>query len=188
MTGSRLAGGVAVDAHPPGSRPGIDPLPVPAETVHCELNAHGWRYCALEDVPYERHVCILGGGFGMVLTGLVSAVGNSRRRRQAEALAAPQWRPLGPLRIAIASDRLLVWHCQAWSSVWLAAVIGSRWDPATEALQLFFDREPPYCLAGPEVRSLATWLARPDILPRSGSSSNTRSGQPSLHQAGFGGA
>ncbi|HZT66519.1 MAG TPA: hypothetical protein VFA11_12085 [Acidimicrobiales bacterium] len=130
--------------------------------MHGELTAYGWRYYALEGVLYERHMCLLGGGFGMVLTGVTSAVGNSRRRRQAEALVAPQWRPLGPLRIAYTSERLLVWHREAWWSVWLAAVVGSRWDPANEALELFFQWEAPYRIAGPQVLHLAAWLGLDD--------------------------
>ena len=158
MIGSGLVDAVAVEAHSRGSQPGIDPAPVPAETVHGEISAYGWRYYALDSVPYERHMCVVGGGFGMVFTGLLSAIGNSRGRRHAEALAAPQWRPLGPLRIAFTAERLLVWHRQTWWSVWLAAVVGSRWDAASEALELFFEGEPPYRLAGPEVRSLAARL------------------------------
>lgn len=156
MSGSRLIEAPAAEADSPGVPSGVDPPPV--ETVHGEISAYGWRYHALDGVPYERHMCIVGGGFGMVFTGLLSAVGNSRRRRQAEALAAPQWRPLGPLRLAYTSERLLVWHRQAWWSVWFAAVVGSRWDPAGGALDLFFEAEAPYRLAGVEVARLAAWM------------------------------
>ena len=175
MTGSRLSEGPFAGANSPGVQSGVDPLPV--ETVYGEISAYGWRYHALDGIPYERNICLLGGGFGMVCTGLLSAVGNSRRRRQAEALAAPQWRSLGPLRIAYTSERLLVWHRQAWWSVWLAAVVGSRWDPVHEALDLFFEGEAPYRLVGPEVYSLATRLPEPDLLPRPRSPSSIRSGK-----------
>ncbi len=71
------------------------------------------------------------------------------RRRDAEALAAAQWRPLGPLRILATDRRLLVWHDGAWASVWYHAIRELRPDLDADRLDLTF-----------EVTRRTRWLAR----------------------------
>lgn len=128
------------------------------ESVHAELQATGWRYYAVDSVAYERRILLAGGPFLMALTAIVSAVGNHRRRAAAERVAAAQWRPLGPLRIVVTSDRLLVWHQGAWWSVWLAAVTNVCFERAHESLDLYFEGDVPYRLVGPQVPALALLL------------------------------
>ena len=100
--------------------------------------------------------------FGMVAAG--SAAARRRARRHAEALATPQWRPLGPLRILATDRRLLVWHEDACASVWYQAIREFRPDLEAGRLDLTFDDDPPYHLAGPWVPLLTvivtTVLAR----------------------------
>ncbi|MEO7571249.1 MAG: hypothetical protein ABIX10_02320, partial [Acidimicrobiales bacterium] len=117
------------------------------------------RHYALDQVAYERRTLLFGGPYLMALTGIASAIGNGRCRQAAQRAAAPQWRPLGPLRIVVTSQRLLVWFEQAWWSVWYSAVTDIRPDPANRALDLYFDTDPPYRLVGPHVPALAVMLA-----------------------------
>ncbi len=89
--------------------------------------------------------------------GTVSAFGNRQVRQAAERAAAPQWRSLGPLRIVVTSDRLLMWFEHAWWSVWLSAITDVRRDPGNSLLDLFFDADPPYrlgCLLSPLQRPM----------------------------------
>lgn len=127
--------------------PEIAALLLPGERLVTDpVAAHGWRYESAE-VTYDRKTLMVGGPLLFVLTGTVSALRNRRVRRAAEAQAAPQWRPLGPLTVLATTDRLLVWHQNAWWSVWYSAI-----EHATlhdEQLHLHFhDGAAPYLLAG----------------------------------------
>ena len=136
----------------------IDDAPLDlGEVAYADLDAHGWRCLAL-DVVYERMAFLAGGGFLLAITGLTTVIGNRRRRRVAERMAAPQWRPLGPLRVVVTSDRLLVWHQNQWWPVWYATISGVCSDPVRGVLDLFFYADPPYRLAGPDMASLAVVL------------------------------
>lgn len=129
----------------------IWPSPVlldPDEVVHADVAADGWRFHGA-DITYEAPRAVALGGpltFGVVAAGTAAA--RRRARRDAEALAAPQWRPLGSLRILATDRRLLVWHDNAWASVWYHAIRELRPDLETGRLDLTFDDDPPYHLAG----------------------------------------
>ncbi len=132
---------------------GLPSIPSPVlldagELLHADLNAEGWRFHGA-DVTYDApHAVAIGGPlmFGLVAAG--SAAARRRARREAEGLAAPQWRPLGALRILATDRRLLVWHEGAWASVWYHAIREFRPDLEAARLDLTFDNDPPYCLAG----------------------------------------
>lgn len=148
---------------------GLPSIPSPVlldagEVLHGDLSAQGWRFHGA-DVAYAAPHAVATGGplmFGLVAAG--SATARRRARREAEVLAAPQWRPLGTLRILATDRRLLVWHEGAWASVWYHAVREFHPDLEAARLDLTFDDDPPYCLAGPWVPLLAvivtTVLAR----------------------------
>jgi hypothetical protein len=137
----------------------IEGVPLEAgEVAYADLWAAGWRYFGLDAVSYERRTVLFGGPCVMAITALASAIGNGRRRRDAEQLAAPQWRPLGMLRIVASSARLLVWHEQAWWPVWYSGINDLRLDPDREALELLFEADPPYRLTGPGVPALGVAL------------------------------
>jgi len=129
------------------------------ELLHADVHAHGWRYCAADVTYTEPHAVGIGGPlmFGLVAAG--SAVARRRARRDAEALAAPHWRPLGALRILATDRRLLVWHEGAWAPVWYHAI--SELHPALDVgrLDMTFETDPPYSLAGPWAPYLAVVLA-----------------------------
>lgn len=120
------------------------------EFAYGELYVTGWRFFGLDTVFYERQTVLAGGGLLM----LARAIGNRRRRREAEAHAAPQWRPLGPLRLVVTPQRILVWHLQAWWSVWFAGVLDVHCFPDHQTLDLCFEADVPYRLAGPGVPAL----------------------------------
>lgn len=126
-------------------------LPPGERIVTDAFELHGWRYEAT-DVAYEHRTLTIGGPFLFVLTGTLSALRNRSARRAAEAQAAAQWRPLGPLTVLATTERLLVWHHDAWCSVWYSAVDDLTCDGSQ--LSLTFSGAAPYLLAG-EVSELA---------------------------------
>jgi hypothetical protein len=148
---------------------GLPILPSPVlldsgELLHGDVIAEGWRFQGADVTYLEPRAVAFGGPvtFGMVASG--SAATRRRARRRAKSLAAPQWRPLGPLRILATDRRLLVWHEDAWASVWYHAIREFRPDLEAARLDLTFDDDPPYHLAGPWVPLLTvivtTVLAR----------------------------
>ncbi|MCB1258322.1 MAG: hypothetical protein KDB26_14515 [Microthrixaceae bacterium] len=121
------------------------------EVLHADLPANGWRFHPIS-VTYESPSAIALGGpltFGIIAAS--SATARRHVRREAEAVAAPQWRPLGELRILTTDRRLLVWHEGAWASVWYNAIRELHPDIDATRLDMTFDEDPPYCLAGPWV-------------------------------------
>lgn len=135
------------------------------EHAYAELDLAGWRWLAFDGVEYEQHALLVGGPLLTCATGILSAVGNRRRRRAAELAAAAQWRPLGPLGVAVTERRLVVWHDGAWWSVWFDAITGIHSDAASLRLDVSFDRDPPYRFEGSDVPVLAVvlwWLSSRD--------------------------
>lgn len=134
------------------------------ELLHANLPADGWRYDAADVNYVEPHAAAIGGPFVFGLVAAASAVTRRRAHKQAEALAVPEWRPLGPVRILATDRRLIVWYDGAWASVWYDAIRELR--PALEVarLDLTFENDPPYAVAGPWVPYLTvvitTVLAR----------------------------
>jgi hypothetical protein len=141
----------------------LDGVPLAGdEPAYAELDVTGWRWLAVDGVAYESRTFLLGGPLLMCATAIASAVGNGRRRRDAERAAAPQWRPLGVVRVVVTPRRLLVRHESSWWSVWFEAIASVHPDPAALRLDVVFDRDPPYRFEGPEVPVLAVvllWLS-----------------------------
>lgn len=125
------------------------------EVLHADIAADGWRFHAVE-ITYEvPHVVAVAGPLMFGVVTAAGAVARRRARRVAEALAIPQWRPLGPLRVLATDRRLLVSHDAAWASVWYHAIREVRPHMDSGRLDLTFDDDPPYSLAGPWVPYLA---------------------------------
>lgn len=130
------------------------------------LQLHAWRYYAVGDVPYERRTVLFGGPVVLSMTALASALGNRRRRQEAERAAAPQWRPLGSVGIEIRADRLLVHRDGEHGTVWLASVVAAHFDDERGLVDLFFELDAPYRFQGPQARHLADALTRVSISSR----------------------
>lgn len=128
------------------------------ELVHADLPAQGWRYHAV-DVTYSvPQTVAIGGPLTVALAAATNAAARRRTRREAEFVAAPQWRPLGGLRILATNRRLLVWHDGAWASVWYNAIRELRPTLDVGRLDMTFEDDPPYSLAGPWVPYLSVVL------------------------------
>ena len=118
------------------------------EVLHADLPAEGWRSHEADITYVAPRVVAIGGPLMFGLTAAGSAVARRRARHEAEALAAPQWRPLGALRVLVTDRRLLVWHKGAWASVWYGVIREFRPDLAVDRLDMTFESDPPYCVAG----------------------------------------
>ncbi len=128
------------------------------EVLHADLPADGWRFEGADVTYAAPHAVAIGGPLMFGIVAAAGAAARRRARREAEALAAPQWRPLGPLRILATDRRLLVWHQDAWASVWYNAIRELRPDLEVGRLDMTFENDPPYCLAGPWVPYLTVIL------------------------------
>ncbi len=119
------------------------------ETLHAMLVAAGWRFHAIDViVEHQRILTTPGGPLYFGLAAAATAFGNRRARAEAQQLADPQWRPLGEVPVLATNQRLLVLHKGAWASVWYSAIrqiIPSLHD---FRLELIFEDDPPYLLAG----------------------------------------
>jgi hypothetical protein len=121
------------------------------EVLHAELTAEAWRFHGA-DVTFDVPRAVAFGGplmFGLIAAS--SATARRRARREAATLATPQWRPLGALRVLATDRRVLVWREATWASVWYNAIRELRPDLEVARLDMTFDDDPPYCLAGPWV-------------------------------------
>ena len=130
----------------------------PGEVVHADLTAYGWRFHGVDVVYEEPRVIGIGGPIFFAVTAAAAASARRRARAEAERLAAPQWRTLGHLRILATDRRLLVLYQASWASVWYAGIRQVLPAVHEQRLQLIFEDDPPYALAGPWVPYLSVVL------------------------------
>ena len=130
----------------------------PGEILHADLAAYGWRFHGVDVLYEEPHVIGIGGPIFFAVTAAAAASARRRARAEAERLAAPQWRPLGYLRILATDRRLLVLYQGAWASVWYAGIRQVHPAVYEQRLQLVFEDDSPYALAGPWVPYLTVVL------------------------------
>jgi hypothetical protein len=116
------------------------------DTRGVSFEAFGWRW-EPADVPYFECTLLASGPLTACLTAAISAVGNQHARQRAAHVAAPQWRPLGPIVVAPEPGRLAVWHNNTWSSVWHNSVVHIERHSAFGAIDLYFEDDPPYRIA-----------------------------------------
>ena len=79
--------------------------------------------------------------------------GNRRRHQDAERVATPQWRSLGPVLVEVCADRLLVHLNGKPGTVWLASVTDVHVDAEHEIVDLDLDRLDLACVQRPRRRS-----------------------------------
>lgn len=152
----RLAGDLAEGRVLP-----VMPSPVlmePGEVLHSDLAAYGWRFHGIDVIYEEPRVVGIGGPIFFAVTAAAAASARRRARTEAERLAAPQWRTLGHLRILATDRRLLVFYQGSWASVWYAGIRQVLPTMREQRLQLIFEDDPPYALAGPWVPYLSVVL------------------------------
>lgn len=155
------AGLLAEDLEDGASLPVI-PSPVlleRGEVLHANLTTYGWRFHGVDVFYEEPRVFGLGGPILFAVTAAAAASARRRVRAEAERLAAPQWRPLGYVRILATDRRLLVLYQGAWASVWYDGIRQLLPAMNENRLQLIFENDPPYELAGPWVPYLSVVLA-----------------------------
>jgi hypothetical protein len=149
-TGRAFAERLASAAASGESLPSLaSPIPLGAgEVPHAQVDASGWRFHAVDVVVEQRRVVAVGGLLTFGIAAAANSIGNRRVRIEAERLAAPQWRPLGAMPLLVTSQRLLAFHEGEWASVWYAAI--SQIIPSIDdsRLELHFEDDPPYLLAG----------------------------------------
>jgi len=117
------------------------------EVLHAEAEFVGWRFRAA-DVIYEQYRPMATGLLTFGLSAVAAAIGNRRAMREAEQLAAPQWRALGLMPALATNQRLLVFQEGAWQSVWYSAIRQLLPRPAEQRLELIFEADAPYLLVG----------------------------------------
>ena len=138
----------------------------PSERSAGPLHLVGWRYYGLDDVLYERRTLLVGGPIVMLITAFASALGNRRRRQEAERDAAPQWRPLGPVAVEVRDDRLLVRRDgEPPGTVWLASVVDVRVHAEHGIVDLFFEHDAPFRFQGADAAHLAAALTGSCLVP-----------------------
>jgi hypothetical protein len=137
-----------------GGRP--DPIPPTVLTRAGEsqlgamvVEAH--QFCGI-DVEYSTGGYAAGGGLLFVGAAMAAgAIHDSNKRRRAEALAAPQWRPIGWVSAAVTNQRLLLMMQGTWHAHHLGNLVSILPDAARYAVTMHFDRESALMLRGPWV-------------------------------------
>ncbi len=108
----------------------------PGELAHAHLELQAWRYLTLGSAQLDHRTTGMQG-----------------------RLEEPRWHALGVLPIVATSHRLLVFRQAMWHSVWINSITELRPDLDAGRLELRFESDPPYLLAGPAVPYLAVVLA-----------------------------
>ncbi|MGH3663123.1 MAG: hypothetical protein ACRDT8_04520 [Micromonosporaceae bacterium] len=108
------------------------------------------------NVSYEQSSMLLLGSATFVAAGLAAnAIGNASARRQAEAMAAAQWREHANARTIITNRRLLCDHQGRWLSFWHDGVMEFQVDLSSWLFVLRYQVGEPLMLHGPA----APWFA-----------------------------
>lgn len=114
------------------------------------------------DWSYTHSNFVAAGGLGLLaLTAGLSAMGNSRRRQEAIAQAAPQWRALGTVPVVATNLRLLGCDQGRWLSWWYGDIRQLVPDlPKQHRIDLLFERSRPTRFEGGCVAVLAVVLTQ----------------------------
>lgn len=127
-----------------------NPLETGSEAVHLDVLVNGWWYGAT-DVLYDevRYMDFRGLGT-LAMTAAASAVGNRRAREAAQALATPQWRPLGeaPVQVSLTERHLVLRSDEATVTLALADGLQLLSDLPNRRLELHAPDRPPFALHG----------------------------------------
>ncbi|MFI6482446.1 hypothetical protein ACIBH1_31250 [Nonomuraea sp. NPDC050663] len=131
--------------------PQLPPPPVrlfPGEVAFAHANLRHEVWYGM-DVEYQTSTMAFGGPL-MFTTGLlVSAAGNARRKRQAQAMAAAQWRYHGHNSTLLTNHRVLTFSGNRWVT-WALDQVMEVWpSPREFTYVLVFNDADPLRLTGP---------------------------------------
>lgn len=119
------------------------------EAAFAELDVNVATMCGA-DVSYSQSSFVMFGGSGLfALTAGASALGNRRRRREAEQLAAVQWRGEGRARVVLSTQRALVFNGLEWYSWWYGGIRQLHPGLPQLAVDLVFEGRAPARLSAP---------------------------------------
>lgn len=143
------------------SAPQLQPIGLrlfPQEQLHAVAPLRHEIWCGM-DVSYSQSTTAFGGPL-MFATGLlVSAAGNARRRRQAERMAAEQWRFQGFCRTVLTNHRILAFSGNQWVSWDHGSIMELLPAPQQFTITVAFNGIEPLRLTGPGAPWLGVILA-----------------------------
>jgi hypothetical protein len=129
------------------------------ESEYTQLWADGFRFHSVDGVTYNHSSFIAFGSVPLLAaTAGGSAMLNARKRKQAQAQAAAQWRPMGQVGVTITSQRMLVLREMTWESLWFGHVIQAVPQLQNFTLDMIFEGAPPFRFSGPNVPYMAVML------------------------------
>jgi len=115
------------------------PIPLaPGEILHAGVEAHCSWYGPADVTYAQQRLLIFGSAPWLALSATASALGNHRRRRSADALATPQWRPLGHTHVLVTNTRLLVRHGDEFLPFLHASIAFVADSPDPQHLEIHF--------------------------------------------------
>lgn len=146
-----------------------DPLDTDGELVHVDVlvdaSWHGPADVAYDDLQFHD----FSGWASLAFTAAASAIGRHRAHAAADALAAPQWRPLGhaPTQALLTERRLVLTHSDGVDNVAYDEVEVLA-DLARRRVELWTDGSPRFALEGPRAPYLTValvYLFTGEVLP-----------------------
>lgn len=123
------------------------------ERQHGQMPFEYLRFFGM-DVEYSTNYLWVGGPLLGAATMAASAIGNSNRKAQAEAMARPQWRAFGTRATIVTNHRLLIMFEGQWVSFYHEHLIQMRPEPREWHVVLMHEGAHALMLRGP----WAPWL------------------------------
>ena len=124
-------------------------LPRPGEVQYGTLQVDTQVHCSM-DVEYSSGMAVSGGLMFTAASLAVSSAVNSNRRRRAEELSKPQWRPWGRFPAIVTNQRLLL-MIEQWNTYDFSRLVMMEPYPQHWSVALHFETVNPIMLRGPWV-------------------------------------
>jgi hypothetical protein len=126
----------------------------PGEALHAGIEAQCSWYGPADVTYTHQHLLVFGSTPWLTLSAATSAIGNHRRHRSANALAAPQWRPLGHTHILLTNHQLLLRIGDDFQALPLATINALEQPPDPRGLNVHFTDGTTLALHGDWTRYL----------------------------------
>jgi hypothetical protein len=130
----------------------------PGELQFAHVDSIYFRFSSA-NVSYNQSMLLGFGSVGtLAATAIGSAVWNSRKRQQAQRIAAAQWRCMGNTPVVVTSQRLLLMGQMAWHPMWFGHIL--QVVPAVDRFELavLFEGAPALGFQGPNTPLIAVLL------------------------------